>query len=63
MAGKKAAELRGRIGYAADADRVAVATGAEVIVAPRPSGSEPQGDASLAVHDAKALRVEATDDT
>ena len=59
----KVPKLRGRVGYAADTDRVAIATGAEVIVAPRPSGSEPQSDALLAVHDAKALRVDAADDT
>ncbi len=59
----KLPKLRGRVGYAADTDRVAIATGAEVIVAPRPSGSEPQSDALLAVHDAKALRVDAADDT
>jgi DNA polymerase I len=57
-------KLRGRIGYAADDTRIAVATGAEVVVAPRPSGSELQGDAvALAVHDAKALRIDAADDT
>jgi DNA polymerase-1 len=59
----KLPKLRGGVGYAADADRVAIATGSEVIVAPRPSSSESQGDASLAVHDAKALRVDAADDT
>ena len=56
-------KLRGRVGLAADADRVAIATGAEVIVAPRPSDTVSQGDALLAVHDAKALRVDAADDT
>ena len=59
----KLPKLRGRVGFAADADRVAIATGAEVIVAPRPSDTVSQGDALLAVHDAKALRVEAADDT
>jgi DNA polymerase-1 len=56
--------VRGQVGYAADADRVAVATGAEVVVAPKPSNRLLLGDqASLAVHDAKALRIEAADDT
>jgi DNA polymerase-1 len=56
--------LRGRVGLAADSERVAVATGDEVVVvAPRPSNSLLQGTgAKLAVHDAKALRVEAADD-
>ena len=55
-------KLRGgandRAGLAADADRVAVATGSEVIVAARPSNSLLQGDA-VAVHDAKGLRLAA----
>ena len=60
----KLPKLRGRVGFAADETRVAVATGDEVVVAPRPSGSEPQGDGvHFAVHDAKALRVDAADDT
>ncbi len=58
-------KLEGRIGLAADADRVAVANGTgEVVVAPRPSGMltlDPR--ANVAAHDAKALRVHATDDT
>jgi DNA polymerase-1 len=48
-------------GYASDGDRAAVATGAEVIV-----GRLSPGNAravQLAVHDAKAQRVEAKDDT
>ena len=57
-------ELRGQVGYAADAERVAVATGGEVVVAPRPpSRLVPGDDVALAVHDAKALRVDAADDT
>jgi DNA polymerase I len=57
-------KMRGRVGLAADAARVAVATGDEVVVAPRPSDKLLQGDGvSLAVHDAKALRVDASDDT
>lgn len=57
--------LSGRIGLAADAERVAVATGADaIVVAARPSNTVFQGDGvSLAVHDAKALRVQAADDT
>jgi len=56
--------LRGHIGLAADAARVAVATVGEVVVAPRPSDTVSQGDGvALAVHDAKALRVHAADDT
>jgi DNA polymerase-1 len=58
--------LRGTVGLAADADRVAVAAGdGEVVVAPRePSYKLLQGrDVALAVHDAKALRVAAADDT
>jgi len=56
--------LSGRIGFAADAERVAVATGDEVVVAPHPSNRLLQGATlELAVHDAKALRVEAADDT
>jgi DNA polymerase-1 len=54
----------GHIGLAADAERIAVATGDEVVVAPRPSTSLVQGwKAQLAVHDAKTLRIEAADDT
>jgi DNA polymerase I len=57
-------KMRGRVGLAADAARVAVVTGDEVVVAPRPSDKLLQGDGvSLAVHDAKALRVDASDDT
>ncbi len=58
-------KLEGRIGLAGDADRAAVATEAgAVIVAPRPTGRLPQGrKPGLAAHDAKALRVSATDDT
>ncbi|MBA3475880.1 MAG: DNA polymerase I [Actinobacteria bacterium] len=51
--------LEGTIGYASDEGRVAVATGAEVVVAPR-NGPVPDG---VVVHDAKALRVEAAEDT
>jgi DNA polymerase I len=57
--------LRGRVGLAADEQRVALATADEVVVvAPRPSYKLLQGKGiALAVHDAKALRVEAADDT
>ncbi|HZT17031.1 MAG TPA: DNA polymerase I [Gaiellaceae bacterium] len=50
----------GVAGYAATADRAALATGDEVLVAPR--GETPKG-ADLVVHDAKTLRVEPRDDT
>jgi DNA polymerase-1 len=49
------------VGLAADSDRVAVATEEGVVVAPRPGHLAP--GAALAVHDAKALRVQAADDT
>jgi DNA polymerase-1 len=51
--------LRGEVGFAAEGDRAAVATGEEVVVASRPSTVA--GD--VVVHDAKVLRVEARDDT
>jgi DNA polymerase-1 len=54
--------LRGSVGYAAAGDRIAVATGSEVIVAPRPNHFAVV-DGEVAVHDAKALRVEPADDT
>ncbi len=50
-------DLRGVVGYAVDGDRAAAATGDEVVV-----GAPAAGDA-LVVHDAKALGVEARDDT
>ncbi|CAN5666008.1 DNA polymerase I [soil metagenome] len=57
-------KLRGPAAFSADADRVAVAIGDEVVVAPRPSDTVSQGEGvALAVHDAKALRVAAADDT
>ena len=52
-------DFRGVVGYAALGDRAAVATGEEVVVAPRPATVEGE----LVVHDAKSLRVEARDDT
>src|SRR5215470_3949162 len=47
------------VGVASGSERVAVARGNEVVVAPRPERLE--GD--LVAHDAKSLRVDATDDT
>ena len=57
--------LRGQVGLAADADRIAVAAGdGGVVVAPSASYKLLQGqDVALAVHDAKTLRVDAADDT
>ena len=51
--------LRGRVGIATDGDRLAVATGAEVIVAPtRPSIDQLQGSGvAVVAHDAKPLRL------
>src|SRR5256885_2085840 len=46
-------------GIAADEGRVAVADGDEVVIAPRPERIE----GTFVAHDAKALRVEAADDT
>src|SRR5262249_8290820 len=50
---------RGPVGVAADEGRVAAAAGEEVVVSPRPERLEGE----LIAHDAKALRVEAADDT
>jgi len=50
---------RGPLGIAADTDRIAVAAGEDVVIAPRPERLEGE----LVAHDAKSLRVEATDDT
>ena len=55
--------LHGLVGFAADQERCAVATGDGVVVAARPTAGFRTPDAALAVHDAKSLRVEATDDT
>jgi DNA polymerase-1 len=55
--------LQGRVGFATDGERTAVATEAEVVLlSERPSNTVLQG-AELVVHDAKALRVDASDDT
>jgi DNA polymerase I len=54
--------LQGRIGYAFDGERAAVAGESEVVILPeRPSNTVLQG-AELVVYDAKALRVAAADD-
>jgi DNA polymerase-1 len=52
-------EVAGSGGFAADVDRAALATEGGVVVGPRPE--RPTGE--LVAHDAKALRVEAADDT
>jgi DNA polymerase-1 len=54
---------QGRVGFATEGERVAVATEAEVVLfSERPGNTVLQG-AELVVHDAKALRVDARDDT
>ena len=50
-------------GYAADEDRIAVATENGVVVAAKPSNSLLLGEPRLVVHDAKSLKVPAVDDT
>jgi DNA polymerase-1 len=52
-------DLSGRVGYAAVADRAAVATPDEVVVGPRPARAEGE----LVTHDAKSAGVDAADDT
>ncbi len=54
-----ALDFRGVVGYAALDDRAAVADGETVTIGPRPD----HVDGELIVHDAKALRVDARDDT
>jgi DNA polymerase I len=49
----------GEVGLAFDDDRVAIATGDEVVVSPRSARIE----GTVVVHDAKAAGIEATDDT
>jgi DNA polymerase-1 len=57
-------KLRGKVGLAATRDRIAVATGDELVVAPRPNQiAAALSGCDLAVHDSKTLRVEADDDT
>src|SRR6476661_2891825 len=48
---------RGPLGIAADTDRIAIAAGNEVVISPRPERLEGE----LVAHDAKSLRIEATD--
>jgi DNA polymerase-1 len=52
-------DFRGVVGFAAHAERAAVAGGDEVVIGPRPD----RVSADVVVHDAKALRVDARDDT
>src|SRR4051794_20982463 len=55
---------QGPVGVAVDAERVALATATDVVVAPRLGGSEAQTRIDAAVaHDAKAQRIQAVDDT
>jgi DNA polymerase-1 len=55
--------LQGRtLGFAAAEDRAAIANSDAVVVRPRPSNTVLQG-LELVAHDAKALRIEARDDT
>jgi DNA polymerase-1 len=54
-------DFRGVVGYSAIGDRAAVAAGDEVVVGRR--SPERAADAQLVVHDAKALRVDAKEDT
>jgi DNA polymerase-1 len=53
---------RGRVGFAADGDRVAVASEEGVVVGPRPSNTVLLA-AEVVAHDAKSARVEAVEDT
>jgi DNA polymerase-1 len=56
--------LRGQIGVAADAERMAVATGDGVVLVPRAAAKVSRGKGlDLAAHDAKSLRLEVDDDT
>jgi DNA polymerase-1 len=55
-------QATGQVGFAADADRAAVATSDEAVLFPKPGNKLLQG-LELVVHDAKALRVAAADDT
>jgi DNA polymerase-1 len=50
--------LRGRVGVAADGDRIAISTEAgDVVVAPRPSDTVSLGKLEVVAHDAKPLRL------
>ena len=56
--------LQAAEGYAAEGERAALAgNDGVVVVVPKPSNSLLQGAGTLVVHDAKALRVQARDDT
>jgi DNA polymerase-1 len=59
------AGIRGRVGVAVDAGRIAYATADEVVVAPYSTGTAPRGDFDILAHDAKPLRLgePAADDT
>jgi DNA polymerase-1 len=51
-------DIRGRVGLAADAERIAYAIGQEVVVAPRPGDAASQGaGVTIVTHDAKQLRL------
>jgi DNA polymerase I len=50
-------DLRGRVGVAVDSERIAYATGSDVIVAPRSSDTLSRGDVAVLAHDAKPLRL------
>src|SRR5207237_4255176 len=54
--------LQGAVGYAVEGERAALARNGDVVVFARPSDSLLQGG-DFVVHDAKALRVSARDDT
>jgi len=54
-----ALDFRGLVGFAVDGDRAAVAAGDEVVIGARP----PHAEGDFVVHDAKALGVDARDDT
>ena len=51
------AGIAGTVGVAVDSERIAYATGSEVVVAPRPRDALSRGDLALLVHDAKPLRL------
>ena len=53
-------ELSGPVGYATDGERVAIATGDEVIISNGPLGNQ---GAALIAHDAKKLGVDVQEDT
>jgi DNA polymerase-1 len=54
--------LQGLVGYAAEGERAAIAQNGDVVVVPRPNDTSLHGG-DFVVHDAKALRVSARDDT